>query len=330
RRPPRPDLRQLLVERRLVRVEHPLRQLPSAAQRDRPQARHGEGGQRVDDPFLAPLLLALVEVLREVALERPADLPPVGAHRLQRLLDLLGKQLRRELLLLAGDRPLRPAEDPLRAADRQERPACGDPGGLPGVRPDLGRDVHGRPACGLQPVDLVPEVGPGGYDRFPSGIRARAHSIVSFVVSIVRVGQYLAFSFSVSNSLVAIVRTISTIQMISPTSIPIAAPTRGPGSTAVSPPIVTPTIAPTTRPAIAGPGPPLASPTTRPTTAPMTPTTSRATTSGRTPGSTEVAIVSATATQKRFVSPAPATTPNTIPTTSAIVKDRPIRALIAG
>ena len=91
--------------------------------------------------------------------------------------------------LLACDGALRPAEDPLRAADREERPARGDSGRARGMRPHLGRHVDGRPAGCLQPVDLVVKVGPGGYDRFASGIRARAHSIVSFVVSMVRVGQ---------------------------------------------------------------------------------------------------------------------------------------------
>src|SRR4029079_6179579 len=149
--------------------------------RQRPQRGDRQPGDPGHDPFPRPLLLAVVEVLREVALERAADLPAVGAHALERLLDVLRQQLGRELLLLAGDRPLRPAEDALRPTDGEEGAAGGDTGRLARVCLDLGGDVDGGATGGLEAVDLARQVLARRYDRFESGIRSRAHAIVSFV-----------------------------------------------------------------------------------------------------------------------------------------------------
>src|SRR6185295_19118461 len=95
------DPLELLVEQRLVRVERALGEPDAAAERERPQGRHGEAGDRGDQPFLTPLLLPGVEILREVPLERAADGLAVGADLAQGRLDLLRQELRGQVLVLA-------------------------------------------------------------------------------------------------------------------------------------------------------------------------------------------------------------------------------------
>src|SRR4051812_5711031 len=77
---PLADLRELLVERRAVRVEHPLGELLPLPDRDRSDRGDGDRGDGRGDPLLLAGLGPVVEVAREVALERAADLPAVGSE----------------------------------------------------------------------------------------------------------------------------------------------------------------------------------------------------------------------------------------------------------
>src|SRR6185436_3085357 len=275
------DALQLLLERRSVRVEHPLRDLAAAADRDRPQGPERQRRDARDDAFLLARFGAIVEVAGKLPLERSADRFAVRPELPQRLLDLLRQELRRQLLLLARHGPLRAAEEPLRATEREERASGRDPGGLRRVLADLGRDVDGRPPGGLEPIDLVVEVGPGRYDLRVSGVRSRAHSIVSFVTSMVRSGVKRCLSSSVSTPWRAMSVPIRPTQTIRPTATPIAAPTRGPVAIAVRTPMRAPPIAPPTRPPIPAPTPARAAPPIRPRTPPTTARDAAATTRGR-------------------------------------------------
>ncbi len=80
---------------------------------------------------------------------------------------------------------LHSAEEPLRPAEGEERRPGRNTRGLDRLAPNLGRDIDGRPAGGLEPIELGVEVRPGSYDLRESGVRARTHSIVSFVMSMV-------------------------------------------------------------------------------------------------------------------------------------------------
>src|SRR4051812_40764788 len=234
-----------------MRVEHPLRDLAAALDRDRPQRRQRDRGERRRHAFLLAGLRALVEIFREIALERAADLRAVAADLAQRLLDVLRQELRRQLLVLPGDRLAGTSEQALRPADGQERSAGRDAGRLRRVGPHLRGNVDGRASGSLEPVDLLGEVRAGGYDFRESGIRSRAHSMLSFVVSMVRAGQNRSLSASGSKPPRATEVPIAAIQAIRPAATPIAAPTRGPGAIAVSSPRTTPASAPPKRPPIA-------------------------------------------------------------------------------
>jgi hypothetical protein len=79
-------------------------------------------------------------------------------------------------------------EDALRAADRKKGAARGDTGRLAGFARTLaGTSTAARPAASSRSTSVV-EVRSRGYDRFESGIRSRAHAIVSFVAWMVRDG----------------------------------------------------------------------------------------------------------------------------------------------
>ena len=69
---------------------------------------------------------------------------------------------------------------------------------MTGWRSNLGGDIDGRPAGGLEPIELGIEVRPGRYDLRESGVRARTHSIVSFVMSMVFWGMNRFMSSSPS------------------------------------------------------------------------------------------------------------------------------------
>src|SRR4029078_6021626 len=119
----------LLMEVWSVRVEHPLRDLAAAADRDRPQGPERQRRDARDDALLLARLGAIVEVAGKLPLERSADRLAVRPELPERLLDLLRQELRRQLLLLARHGPLRAAEEPLRSTEREERDYRRDPRG---------------------------------------------------------------------------------------------------------------------------------------------------------------------------------------------------------
>src|SRR5258705_1432052 len=185
----RADLLELRLERRSVGVERSLGQGLAGPQRDRPQDARRQGNARREDAFLLPFLGARVEVAGEFPLERPADLAPVGPELAERLLHFLWQELGRQVLLLACHRALRATKDPLRPTEGHKGRTRGDTGRLCRRAPNLGRDVDRRAARRLELLEVVGELRAGRYDLRESGVRARAHSIVSFVVSMVRWGM---------------------------------------------------------------------------------------------------------------------------------------------
>src|SRR5215211_7494525 len=114
----RAQLLELLLERWRVGVEHPFREVLADPDGARSQDRRRQSDASREQPFLLALLRPILEVLREFLLERAADLLAVAAELPERLLDLLRQELGRQLLLLAGNGPLRPAEQALRPAQR--------------------------------------------------------------------------------------------------------------------------------------------------------------------------------------------------------------------
>ena len=183
---PLADPVELLLEGRPVGVQCPFREVLPDPHRGRAEGRRGEASRGRHDPLLLSLLRPGVEIRGKLALERAADLLAIRAELAQRLLDLGRQELRRKLLLLlAPNRSLRPTEEPLRATERQERHAGGDARGLRGSLSNPRRDVDGGSAGRLQAVEFFGQVRAGRYDLRESGIRARANSIVSFVMSIV-------------------------------------------------------------------------------------------------------------------------------------------------
>ena len=111
---------------------------------------------------------------------------PSEPELLQDLLDLVGQELRRAAV------PPRPGSRVFARRKRRFGPPsarnaapAATPAALTGLALDLGGDVDGRPAGGLEPIELGIEIRAGRYDLRESGIRARTHSIVSFVMSMV-------------------------------------------------------------------------------------------------------------------------------------------------
>jgi hypothetical protein len=102
---------------------------------------------------------------------------------------LVREEARRQRLRLADDPSLHGPEDPFRAACREERGSRHCTGGSSRIPLHLGLDVHGTSRGRLQALDLVSEAGASRYGFLPSGVRARTHSMVSFVVSMVVPGQ---------------------------------------------------------------------------------------------------------------------------------------------
>src|SRR5215210_7056240 len=196
--PSSPQLLELFLERRRVGVEHPFGEVLADTDRARPDDRRRQGDARREEPFFLALLRSILEVLRELLFEGAADLLAVAAEFPERLLDLLRQQLRRQLVLFAGDRPLRPPEQALRATQRDEGAARGNAGSLRRRLPDPRGDIRGRSSRGLESLELFLSVRAGRYDLRESGIRARAHSIVSFVMSIVLRGMNRSLRSSVS------------------------------------------------------------------------------------------------------------------------------------
>src|SRR6266550_604302 len=247
----RADLLELLIEGRQVRIERSLGECLARPQRDRPQDACREGPARGEDALFPPLLGPRVEVAGELPLEGAAELPPVSPELAEGLLDLLRQKLGRQFLLLAGHRPLGAAKDPLGAAQGDKRRTRGDTGRL-GRRPsNLGRDVDRRAARRLELLEVVGELRARRYDLRESGIRARAHSIVSFVMSMVCLGTKRSFRASTSIPRAAKSAAIRAGQAISPIVTPIAAPTRRPKAIAVrnesTSPSTTPIVSPVSR-----------------------------------------------------------------------------------
>ena len=127
------------------------------------------GPRRPQDPLLLPLLRPVVEVLRELLVEGQLDLLAVGAELLQDLVNLVGKELRWQRILLATDRRLDAAEEAFRAAEGEKGCAGGDARRLDGFALDLRGDVDGRSPCGLEPIELGVEVRPGSNTVLPAG-----------------------------------------------------------------------------------------------------------------------------------------------------------------
>jgi len=136
-----------------------------------------------------PIACRRIEVVRKPPLQRPADLRAIVPERAHGAIHVLGEEARRQRLRLADDTPLDGAKDPFRAAGHEECRARRRARGPGRISLHLCLDVDGAPRGRLQPLDLVHEAGACRYDFLPSGFRARTHSMVSFVVSIVVPGQ---------------------------------------------------------------------------------------------------------------------------------------------
>ena len=111
---------------------------------------------------LAPLRRLLVEVLGELALERPADLLAVRPELLERLLDLRREHRLRQVRLRPEDRLPDALEHPLRAAEQQERRAARRPEHLRRLAPEACRDVDRSATRGLEADELLVEAGARG------------------------------------------------------------------------------------------------------------------------------------------------------------------------
>src|SRR4051794_26046480 len=93
----RPCPREGVVEGAAVGIGQPLRELLAGAERDRPQDAGREADRDGSELAILALRRLLVEVVRELPLERPAHPFAIRAELLQRLLDLLGEHRLREV-----------------------------------------------------------------------------------------------------------------------------------------------------------------------------------------------------------------------------------------
>lgn len=182
----RSDALELRLERRPVRIERPLGQGLARPKRDGAKDAGRKSDSSGDESFLLALLGPRVQVAGELPFQGPANLAPIGPELSEGLLHFLRQELGWQLLLATGHGPLRPPEDPFGPAQGDERRTRRDAGRLGRRPPNLGRDVDGRATRGFELLEILGKFGPGGYDLRESGIRARAHSIVSFVMSMVR------------------------------------------------------------------------------------------------------------------------------------------------
>src|SRR5262245_2448524 len=119
---PRAGAEEAIGERRAIGREGALGELPPEPFRDRLQDAAQERRRRRAQVPLAPLRRLLVEVVGELALERPPNLLAVRTELPQRLLDLRGEHRLREVRVGAEDGAADALEHPLRAAEEQE---CG-------------------------------------------------------------------------------------------------------------------------------------------------------------------------------------------------------------
>lgn len=176
-------------EGRAVRLEERLGEPPPEATRDRPghvpQERRCRGGEIL----VAADLRTLGEVAGELPFEGAPDPRAVVAEGPDGPLDRLGQEGRREIGPRSADEAPQPAQEPLRPPEDEEGEAGRKAEGPDRIVTDPGRQVEGGPDRRLGPAELLGEGLPGGYDFRPSGRCSRSHSIVSFVVSIVSVGQ---------------------------------------------------------------------------------------------------------------------------------------------
>jgi hypothetical protein len=172
-----------------VRLEERVGEAAPEAARDRPGDVPKERRRGRPEVLVAADLRALGEVAGELPLEGATDPGPVRTEGSNRSLHLLREERRRDVGGRTPDGPPEPTPEALRPPEDDEGETRGRPEGPDRVVPDPGRDVDGRPDGRLGPAEFLGEGPAGGYDFGLSGCRSRIHSIVSFVVSIVSLGQ---------------------------------------------------------------------------------------------------------------------------------------------